>query len=69
MFVKLTDAVSLLGHVNHELVEKRRKAIEPHLKEEYRSLTCTLQISRREIIVWRRFSQRATQCKRDELLL
>lgn len=38
MIVKLTDAVSFLGHVNHELVDKRRKAIKPHLKEEYRPL-------------------------------
>ena len=43
MFVKLTDAVSLLGHVNHELVGKRRKAIKPHLKEEYRPM-CTANI-------------------------
>ena len=43
MFVKLTDAVSLLGHVNHELVGKRRKVIKPHLKEEYRPL-CTANI-------------------------
>ena len=27
MFVKMIDAVSLLGHVNHELVGERRKAI------------------------------------------
>ena len=43
MFVKLTDAVSLLGHVNHELVGKRRKAIKLHLKEEYRPM-CTANI-------------------------
>ena len=43
IFVKLTDAGSLLGHVNHELVGKTRKSMKPHLKEEYRPL-CTADI-------------------------
>ena len=65
VFVKLTDAVSLLGHVNHELVGKRRKAT---LKRGIPTLV-HCKYSYREIIVWRRFSQKAMQCKRDESLL
>ena len=43
VFVKLTDAGSLPGHVNHELVGKYWKAMKPHLKEEYWPL-CTANI-------------------------
>ena len=65
----MTDAVSLLGHVNHDLQCWEKAKSHKATLERGISALVHCKYSHREIIIWRRFSQRATQCKSEESLL